>query len=165
MADVPRTRRAALEAIGIAALGAAGLWRFLTPRAGTVGTAPEDVRVPEGEVPPDGALVLPQFGVAVVRRGTEFLAFDLACTHLGCTVTAVESGFACPCHGSRFGSSGEVLNGPAPRPLRRLAVERGEGVLRVPRGRGAGRTAACVHRAAAEDRDASGAGLPGGREA
>jgi Rieske Fe-S protein len=145
MADVPRTRRAALEAIGLAALGAAGLWRFLTPKEGTVGEPSESVRVLEGDVPSDGALVLPQFGVAVVRRGTEFLALDLACTHLGCTVTATESGFACPCHGSRFGCTGDVLSGPAPRPLRRLAVERGEGVLRVPRGQGASGKVACAH--------------------
>lgn len=153
MADVPRTRRAALEAIGLAALGAAGLWRFLTPRAGAVDAATEALSIREEEVPSDGALVLPQFGVAVVRRGTEYLALDLACTHLGCTVTATESGFACPCHGSRFSASGEVLNGPAPRPLHRLAIERGEGVLRVPRGRGANGKVACVH------------GAPEGREA
>ena len=145
MADVSRTRRAALEAIGLAALGAAGLWRFLTPREGTVGAESEEVRVREEDVPSDGALVLPQFGFAVVRRGAEFLALDLACTHLGCTVTANEGGFACPCHGSRFSASGEVLNGPAPRPLRELVFERGEGVLRVPRGRGASGRVACAH--------------------
>ena len=145
MADLSRTRRSALDALGLAALGAAGLWRFLTPRAGTVYAAPQAVRVREEDVPSEGALVLPQFGVAVVRRGTEFLALDLACTHLGCTVTANEGGFACPCHGSRFGASGDVLNGPAPRALHQLAIERGGGVLRVPRGRGASGKVACVH--------------------
>jgi len=153
MANVPRTRRAALEAIGLAALGAAGLWRFLTPRAGTVDATPEALRIREEEVPSEGALVLPQFGLAVVRRGTEFLALDLACTHLGCTVTANAGGFACPCHGSRFSASGDVLNGPAPRALHQLAIERGGGVLRVPRGRGASGKVACVH------------GAPEGREA
>ena len=139
MADVPRTRRAALKTLGFAALGGAALWRYLTPRSGSMAAGGEAVRVREEEVPADGALVLPEDGVAVVRRGVELFALDLACTHLGCTVTATESGFACPCHGSRFGGEGEVLNGPAPRGLVRLEVERRDGDLLVPRGRGAAR--------------------------
>jgi Rieske Fe-S protein len=96
------------------------------------------VRIAEEEIPADGALVLPESGVAVVRDGESFLALDLGCTHLGCTVTANANGFACPCHGSRFGASGEVLAGPAPRPLGRLAIQRDGGCIRVPRGQGAG---------------------------
>lgn len=136
MAETARTRRSALQAIGLALAGAAGLWRFLTPRPGPRGRSAERmISLAESEIPADGALVLPQSGIAVVRVGAALLALDLACTHLGCTVTATESGFACPCHGSRFSSAGAVTAGPAPRPLRQLEVTVEGGVVRVCRNR------------------------------
>jgi cytochrome b6-f complex iron-sulfur subunit len=133
MAEGPRSRRSTLQSLILSVAGGAALWRFLTPRAGA-GLERPAVSVPEADVPPEGALALPQHRVAVVRNGDDVLAVDLTCTHLGCTVRATEQGFSCPCHGSRFGRGGDVVRGPAPRPLRRLAVERRDGIIRVTRG-------------------------------
>ncbi|MYW46652.1 FAD-dependent oxidoreductase [Streptomyces sp. SID161] len=74
---------------------------------------------------------------ALVRSGGERLAayrdedgalhaVSARCTHLGCLVSfnRAERAWECPCHGSRFGVDGEVLQGPALKPLERRALDR-----------------------------------------
>jgi menaquinol-cytochrome c reductase iron-sulfur subunit len=53
------------------------------------------------------------------------IAFDPACTHLGCAYhwDAPANHFICPCHASAFSIDGKVLSGPAPRPLDRYVVK------------------------------------------
>lgn len=67
---------------------------------------------------------------AVIRRGLKKVAayrdmhgtlheYSAICPHLGCIVNwnTAEKTWDCPCHGSRFDSSGRVVNGPAIGPL------------------------------------------------
>lgn len=55
----------------------------------------------------------------ISRTEDGLLALYQKCTHLGCAVPWVEEEdrFHCPCHGSMFNKKGEVIGGPAPRPL------------------------------------------------
>jgi len=51
------------------------------------------------------------------------------CTHRQCTVeyNPEEGNIECPCHHSRYNLEGEVLNGPAERPLQRFESELKDG--------------------------------------
>lgn len=59
--------------------------------------------------------------------------FSPICTHLGCHYNwdAGRGKFVCPCHGSVFTPGGEVVAGPAPRPLDTLPSKVEDGVLYV----------------------------------
>jgi Rieske Fe-S protein len=62
-----------------------------------------------------------QTPLAVTRLSeTEVVAVSRICTHESCTVnlpTGSGGTLDCPCHGSRFRTNGQLVNGPAARPL------------------------------------------------
>jgi cytochrome b6-f complex iron-sulfur subunit len=62
--------------------------------------------------------------VFLERLKDGFRALSSVCTHLGCITRyrPDENIIACPCHGSRFSLDGEVIAGPAPRPLHCLQI-------------------------------------------
>ncbi|MGV3602684.1 MAG: FAD-dependent oxidoreductase [Dyadobacter fermentans] len=55
----------------------------------------------------------------------ELTVLDPVCTHAGCIVqwNNSEKSWDCPCHGARFNCHGEVLTGPARKPLEQVDVK------------------------------------------
>ena len=74
-----------------------------------------------------------QRGVLFVfsQDGTNYTVLDGTCTHLGCNVrwTEATGQFSCPCHRGIYSREGNVIDGPPPRPLRRLETRLDNGVL------------------------------------
>lgn len=64
----------------------------------------------------------------LVRTGEDaWVAYSQKCTHLSCAVYPADDGkrLECPCHEGYFAlEDGRVLQGPPPRPLPRIVLER-----------------------------------------
>jgi len=103
-------------------LGLGGLIRFLS-------FEPEPPPPQQFEVGPssnylmDTRTVIKEVPAILIRSSKGFRALSLTCQHLGCTVESKSDGFVCPCHGSRYGLGGEILQGPADKSLKELRVE------------------------------------------
>lgn len=69
----------------------------------------------------------------VVNIDGTFRAFTSVCTHTGCDRSWNFSNqqFICTCHGSRFNTRGEVVQGPANRNLQEFAVTRNANIVTI----------------------------------
>lgn len=72
-------------------------------------------------------------GDIIIIRSTDtvYLALSKICTHSQCTVTynSTNKNIPCPCHGSLYTTSGAVVNGPAPNPLKSYDVKKNGNIL------------------------------------
>jgi Rieske Fe-S protein len=106
--------------------------RFFKDRLARDRTSVDDI--PHGH----GALIQVDGRKAAVYRDDNgaVSAFSPVCTHLRCIVrwNTAERSWDCPCHGSRFDpKTGEVLHGPAVRPLERRGAPGAGGSSSSPR--------------------------------
>ena len=130
--EIPRKTVLVGASVGVAAVAVAACSRG----SGSPGSSPGS-SVPSGEVlaaasgvPVGSGTIVGEVVVTQPVAG-EFKAFSAVCTHTGCLLNKVADGtIDCPCHGSRFGLDGAVVNGPAEKPLTPVAVRvQGESIV------------------------------------
>jgi len=135
MSDKPSKKFTRREFIGVAwvaslmaLIGQAGaaMIAYLQPRT-TPGGFGDKIVAGRPKEFRNGTVNLVQKGHFYISRLDDggILAISWHCTHLGCTVPWVqgEKQFHCPCHSSLYNTKGEVIGGPAPRPLDLFDVE------------------------------------------
>ena len=67
---------------------------------------------------------VPDRKLFVYRDHEGIRAVSAICTHLGCILEKNDEGFECPCHGSTYNDSGEVLSGAATKDLPWFMLEK-----------------------------------------
>ena len=80
------------------------------------------------EIPPGAAkeIIYNETPLIVInRKGSGFIALSRICTHLGCLVgyDQFNNKLVCPCHAGEFDLEGNVLSGPATKPLMRYPLK------------------------------------------
>lgn len=114
-----------------------GLFRFITPRIepGGFGGKVTAGRVEEFILGTVSRIQKGRFYISRLEDGG-FLALWQRCPHLGCTVPWLETEerFHCPCHSSIFDPTGNLISGPAPRPMDLFPIEIVEGEVVVDTG-------------------------------
>ncbi len=130
------TRRYFFEMLGSGAIGTVTFgstiltYQFLSPNVLLEPPMTFKAGKPE-DYPMDSVTLIPNQKVFIVReKAGYFYALSAVCTHLGCIANWKPEGIeghpegiiACPCHGSKFSRTGEVLTGPAPQALPRVQI-------------------------------------------
>ena len=131
-ANDPRiTRRTFLALLGLGAgagvlnLVGGSFLGFLYPNAMKTPPSVFSIGYPKDVMSTEGKLFNPKYKVFIEVDAGKVRCQTAVCTHLGCTVNAVETGYACPCHGSTYDLVGKNTGGPAPLPLVYFQVYRG----------------------------------------
>lgn len=126
------TRRSFLALMGVGAcligvgqlLGASALG-FLYPNAMKIPPSVFSLGRPDEILAHDGKVFQPRQKVFVESSSGRVRVQTAICTHLGCTVNMVPTGYKCPCHGSTYDIHGRNTGGPAPLPLVYFEVFKG----------------------------------------
>ena len=80
-----------------------------------------------------GSNVIDSKGILLYRQSdTNVLAFSRNCTHNSCTIDSFQNGTStCPCHGSQFNTSGNVVVGPAINPLTQYSAAIADNIVTI----------------------------------
>ena len=90
-----------------------------------------DIEIPLADLPENAVYMVRDKKIAVIRFRDNICAISIACTHLGCTLNVSGDTLVCPCHGSVFTLTGEVVKGPAPFNLKKLRYETDGDIIKV----------------------------------
>lgn len=122
--DPTITRRSFLALMGVGAClaGAAGLTSasflgYLYPNVMKTPPSVFSIGRPGDVLSRDGKVFDPKQKVFIETMSGRVRVQTAVCTHLGCTVNMVDTGYSCPCHGSIYDRYGQNVAGPAPLPL------------------------------------------------
>lgn len=116
------------------------LWILFRSLLRKPGSFPKQTVAQVGEIPVGGVKLFTfpsrEDHCILVRTGEDdYVAYSQKCTHLSCAVyyAAQNNRLECPCHKGFFAiEDGSVLQGPPPRPLPRVVLERrGEDLVAV----------------------------------
>ena len=84
------------------------------------GTSRKPIKLPNGFSP--GLSIEDE--VIICKTDNDLKIYSSKCTHLGCKINKVENNeLVCPCHGSRYNSSGIPVKGPSVKALEELTFE------------------------------------------
>lgn len=111
--------------LGIGQLIGVSFLSFLYPNAMKIPPSVFSIGRPEEILSKEGKIFFPQQKVFIESKSGKVRVQTAVCTHLGCTVNMVETGYKCPCHGSTYDRFGRNTGGPAPRPLIYFLVSKG----------------------------------------
>jgi len=103
--------------IGVAGMANVSILGYLYPNAMKIPPMVFSLGRPEEVLSRDGKLFYAPQKVFIETRSGKVRVQTAICTHLGCTVHMVPTGYACPCHGSTYDRHGKNTGGPAPLPL------------------------------------------------
>lgn len=133
------TRRQFTKFLTLASLGmfVGNLWIVLKSYLAKRSSYPALGIASIGEIPIGGVKLFsyptPEDHCIMVRTSEdEYVAYSQKCTHLSCAVyySAENDRLECPCHQGFFSiKDGSVLQGPPPRPLPQIILERESGKL------------------------------------
>lgn len=141
-------RRGFLKMLSVSSLAVYGassvyaLWRFLvSPSERRIITPPMTIDAAKLQHISERGYTILKFGDknVLLRKessthdSSSYRAFNLRCTHAGCTVEwrEGEKKFVCPCHGAEFAANGVATRLPATEPLEELRIVFLKGVVHL----------------------------------